>query len=161
MADENEEPKLGLQTPFHEAAASAARKALDEIVKNWEGALAGQDSDAVHDLRVGTRRLRAVLSVYEHAFSPEEFRRAERTMSKLTDALGPARDTDVLIEHLDTALAALNDSDEAEKVGLRAYIDHLKQLRTRQQEVLERAMGKINLEQLDADLATAAKDSTD
>jgi CHAD domain-containing protein len=161
MSDQTDEQPLGLQTPFHEAAAAAARKAMGEIARNWEGALSGQDVEAIHDLRVGTRRLRAALSVYEHAFAPREFRRVERAMSQLTDALGPARDTDVLIEHVESVVAALGDKDEAEKLGLRTYIDHLKQQRSRHQEALDRAMCKIDVDQVTADLESAVIEQPD
>ena len=158
MDDQPREQAAGLQTPFGEAASSAAKKAMDEIARNWDGALSGQDVEAIHDLRVGTRRLRAALSVYEHAFPPRQFQRVEKAMSALTDALGPARDTDVLIEHLTSVVEALGESDEAEKVGLRAYIDHLTQQRAGQQAELDKAMCRIDLARITSDLATSASD---
>ena len=150
------EQNLGLDTPFPQAAAAAVRKAMVEIEKNWAGSLSGSDVEAIHDLRVGTRRLRAALSVYENAFPAKEFARVERAMSQLTDALGPARDTDVLIEHLLAVVNGLGESDEAERLGLRHYIDHLTQLRARQQADLDRAMCKIDLEKIAADLESVA-----
>jgi CHAD domain-containing protein len=148
MTESIENVKPGLDTPFRVAARAAVDKAMAEIEANWNGALSGDDVEAVHDLRVGTRRMRAALSVYEGAFSPAEFRRAERAMSELTDALGPARDTDVLIEHIEAVLAGLADADEAERVGLRYYIEHLKQLRARQQIALDKTLSKIDIQEV-------------
>src|SRR5450432_2104514 len=102
----------GLKTPFRSAAAIALQSALSEIEDNWKGALSGSNPDAVHDLRVGTRRLRAALSIYEAVFPVREFQRAEKAVAQLTDIFGPARDADVLIEHLEAAAVRYGKENE-------------------------------------------------
>ncbi len=161
MTDTQQDNSLGLKTPFHAAAASAVRKALQEIEQNWHGSLAGNDVEAIHDLRVGTRRLRAALSVYEAAFPPAEFRRIERTMASLTDALGPARDTDVLVEHLKAAQEQIDPMRESERVGLQSLIDSLDAQRSDQQKKLGKSMRKLDLEKLSADLASVEAGHSD
>lgn len=156
MPDTTAISNQGLRTPFHDAASAAVRKAFDEICSNWEGALGGVDVEAVHDLRVGTRRLRAALSVYEAAFPPREFARVERSMSALTDALGPARDTDVLIEHLEKVSGDSDAVDESERYGLRHLIGKLNEQRRMQQDELIHAMQCTDLEQISADLDSAS-----
>lgn len=155
-----EEVPIGLTAPFHQAAAIAVRKAMGEIHANWDGSLSGHDVEAIHDLRVGTRRLRAALSVYEDAFPAKQFARVERAMSTLTDALGPARDTDVLIEHLKSVLDSLEPTREAERVGLQHYIDHLEGERAKLQVALDKAMRKVDLEEVAADLESVAMESS-
>ena len=161
MTETQQDYSQGLKTPFHAAAASAVRKALQEIEQNWQGSLDGNDVEAVHDLRVGTRRLRAALSVYEAAFPPKEFQRIERTMASLTDSLGPARDTDVLIEHLKEAQGKIEPMRESERIGLQALIDTLDGQRLEQQKKLVKSMRKLNLEQLAADLASVEAGHSD
>jgi CHAD domain-containing protein len=153
MAEDNEDTaNLGFQTPFHDAAAAVTSATMDEIEKQWGGALSGEDVEAIHDLRVASRRLRAALSVYEDAFPAKEFRRAEKAMAQLTDALGPARDTDVLIEHLQKEIESLEPGREAEKTGLERYVRHLEAQRREQQILLDHAMRRLDLEKLSRDL---------
>ena len=61
-----------------------------------DGTLDG-DEDALHDMRVGSRRLRAALDVFAASFHGGEFRRLHRLTARLTDELGGVRDHDVML----------------------------------------------------------------
>ncbi len=60
----------------------------------------GTDPEAVHDMRVASRRLRAALAVFEPAFRHSDYYRLEKEVKQLTDSLSRARDLDVMIEEL-------------------------------------------------------------
>ena len=64
--------------------------ALAQMAGNVGGAIDGRDAEYLHQLRVGIRRLRTVLRVFE-------VRRLERRLRKLTRPLGAARDLDVFV----------------------------------------------------------------
>src|SRR5678815_199736 len=57
---------------------------------NVAGAIDGRDPEYLHQLRVGTRRLRTVLRIFKA-------KQLERRLRKLTRSLGEARDWDVFV----------------------------------------------------------------
>jgi CHAD domain-containing protein len=70
---------------------------FEAMQENEKGAAAGEDPEALHDMRVATRRMRAVLRVlgpYLREGNPTEVRRGLRAVAQ---SLGSVRDLDVLI----------------------------------------------------------------
>ena len=65
------------------------------------------DTRSVHQARVATRRLREALPVLRTSVSGPALSRVRRQVRKMTRALGPVRELDVSIQHLDD-LAAQN-----------------------------------------------------
>ncbi|MFA6133083.1 MAG: CHAD domain-containing protein [Phycisphaerae bacterium] len=61
----------------------------------------GQDADAVHDMRVASRRLRMALGLFEPCL-PQQAAQWRREARRLTRALGQARDLDVQIEFVES-----------------------------------------------------------
>jgi hypothetical protein len=69
----------------------------------WEAipvALAGEDIEGVHDVRVASRRLRAAMDVAAPVFPRPWYKALHRTAKEITGALGEVRDRDVLLEAL-------------------------------------------------------------
>lgn len=87
---------------------------IDQILRNETPVVAGLPN-GVHQMRVGVRRLRAVLSAFGRML-PDEPRRALSAEARwLADALGAARNLDVFDKSLlQPALAAFDDPREAE-----------------------------------------------
>lgn len=71
------------------------REALDHVLANVPGTLAGRDPEYLHQLRVGTRRLRAALRVFGGTMQEADVRELRRGLRKLSEVSGPARDWDV------------------------------------------------------------------
>lgn len=81
-----------------DASKAILRSCLGQIVANQAPAHAGMDNEGVHQMRVGVRRLRAVLDGLARLL-PRKRRRTLRTeFIWLARELGPARDWDVFIE---------------------------------------------------------------
>lgn len=59
------------------------------------------DAEAVHDMRVATRRLRVALSNFATCFAPENRREMRRQLGHLAAVLGAVRDLDVILEELE------------------------------------------------------------
>jgi len=59
----------------------------------------GEDSEAIHDMRVATRRLRAAMSLFRTILSPR-FERVRDELKWIAQTLGEARDLDVQITQL-------------------------------------------------------------
>lgn len=71
----------------------------------------GLDPEAVHNMRVATRRLRALLRLFRR-FLPASAMRVRRELAWLADALGPVRDLDVQLQALIGVCTQAHVSDE-------------------------------------------------
>jgi CHAD domain-containing protein len=125
---------------FIEAAHTSIRQQLHEMMSQLEGTRQGDDIEALHDMRVASRRLRAALSVFAAAFPPKPFTAIEKEVAKTTDALGAVRDGDVQIEFMQ---AAIDAAPESEKVGLKAFLAHLEQERDRERVLLVKELNRL------------------
>jgi CHAD domain-containing protein len=113
MAKARDIEGLGPDTPYVEAAARTVAVRADELWEHSEGVLDTSDIERVHDMRVATRRLRAVLEIYEACFDRAEFRSVLRDVKRLADALGERRDPDVELAALQSLEEALPRADAA------------------------------------------------
>lgn len=77
------------------------RKRLTAIERAWSAAREG-DPSGVHQLRVGSRRIREALPVMGDADRPRHLNRVRREVRSLTRALGPVRERDVSLRLLAT-----------------------------------------------------------
>jgi CHAD domain-containing protein len=92
--------ELDPSEPFARAAARIVRLRADEMMAEAEGVLDVLDIERVHDMRVATRRLRAVLELFAAAFATSDLKPVLRDVKALAGALGERRDPDVQIEAL-------------------------------------------------------------
>lgn len=84
---------------YRRLAADSILAQLDAIEARLDGARSG-DVEAVHKLRVASRRMRAALGVFKPTLPGEDRRRWRKEIRHLTRALGPGRDIDVQLEAL-------------------------------------------------------------
>ena len=87
--------------PYAIAAARVVRVRADELFEHSENVLDTSDIERVHDMRVASRRLRAVLEIFEPCFPQGDFKTVLRDVKALADALGERRDPDVHIEDME------------------------------------------------------------
>jgi CHAD domain-containing protein len=78
----------------------------------------GGDDKAVHDARVATRRLAAILDVWKEEMAPKPRRRARRALRRLRRRLGAAREREVSLEQIDHALGEAVGEDAAALAAL-------------------------------------------
>ncbi len=64
------------------------------------GTIKGEDPEALHDMRVAARRLRAVLRIFRDCFPKKTFKRQDERLTSLVRALGAVREQDVFIDVL-------------------------------------------------------------
>ncbi len=95
----------------------AARSCLAQMRANEASARLGRDPEGIHQLRVGLRRLRALVAAYRDMLAPEAHALLSRELRWLQQELNPVRDWDVFIsgtlEPLTSRLPALRQSVEA------------------------------------------------
>jgi CHAD domain-containing protein len=98
---------------------------LDKLLAHTEGAKSGQDTNAIHQMRVWSRRSRAALDVFGMCFTgktAQAFAKMEAEVKNVTSALGAARDLDVMLE----TLGKLAESLPAEqRNGVESLAAHL------------------------------------
>ncbi len=110
-----------------------------------EEVLKHEDIEAVHKMRVASRRLRAVLDAYETACDARRFKRVYRRVKEIADILGEARDTDVMVEGLQQRLE--REPEEA-RPGIQWLIDRLSAYREAHQKKLEAFLRMLDDETL-------------
>jgi triphosphatase len=79
-----------------DAFRAIGRSALRHISGN-AAAVARSDSEGVHQMRVGLRRLRAAISLFSKLLGGKETERIKSELKWLTEELAPARDLDVYV----------------------------------------------------------------
>jgi CHAD domain-containing protein len=104
------EIELSPAEPYARAAAQIVRVRAAELFEQAEGVLDTEDIERVHDMRVASRRLRAVLEVFAPCFPKGPYRSVLRDVKRLADALGERRDPDVHLAAMQKLAATLPDS---------------------------------------------------
>lgn len=90
---------------------SALERSYAELVEYEPVVLEGRDPEAVHRMRVATRRLRSDLGTFEPLLNRTWTATLRADLRWLTGDLGAVRDIDVLHERLARACAQLPDGD--------------------------------------------------
>ncbi len=133
-----------------ETFVQAGRRLLIERARKmaeWRDAvLKNKDVEAVHKMRVASRRLRAVLDAYEAICAPGPYKKVYRLVKRTADALGEARDTDVMIQHLQ---GRLEHAPQEEQAGLHWLIQRLSTYRQSYQKKLTLSMQKFDVDKLE------------
>jgi CHAD domain-containing protein len=101
-------------------------------LRKLESAAAEGDEEAIHDMRVAIRRIRAALRIAGPQYKRKVVRSFRADLRDLADRLGAARDLDVILNH---GLAfAGRQAPDAPKLD--AWLDHLKSRRASAQQAL-------------------------
>jgi CHAD domain-containing protein len=113
MAKPRDIPDLHGADSFAAAAAKVVAVRAQELAEHSENVLDTTDIERVHDMRVATRRLRAVLEIFAPCFPKREHREILTEVKALADALGDRRDPDVHIAALETFAESARPSSRA------------------------------------------------
>ncbi len=121
-----------------EAGRKVMRFHFARLLANEEGTRQGQDIEALHDMRVATRRLRAAFDVFGEAFETGTLKSYLKGLRATGRALGGVRDLDVFMDKSRRYLDALPKEQrqglgplfqewevqrEAKRVEMLAYLD--------------------------------------
>jgi CHAD domain-containing protein len=97
---ESESAPLSPDTPPGAALGYALLAQQRSLLDHDPGTRLGEDAEDLHQMRVATRRARAFLRVARPLVDPTWAEGLRGELGWLGSALGPARDADVLLEHL-------------------------------------------------------------
>jgi CHAD domain-containing protein len=89
-----------LPRPPEEGARRLALSHLDQAARARPRLADPADAEALHDFRVGLRRLRSCLKAYDAQLAGSLSKKLRRRLKRLAGATGPGRDTEVQIEWL-------------------------------------------------------------
>jgi CHAD domain-containing protein len=124
---------------FAEAAALTVGVRAEEVFEHSENVLDVTDIERVHAMRVATRRLRAVLEIFQPAFPARSHRAVLREVKALADALGERRDPDVQlaalegVEGVDAFVQRLRAEQASGNEQLAARLRHIEEIDLRGQ----------------------------
>lgn len=138
------------QTTFREYGYQVVGERLAAMLSHADAVRKAEDIEALHDMRVASRRLRAALSLFQDAFPARPFRRFDADIKAVTDALGEARDLDVMIEALEKIETAM---DESERSGLHSFLERKRSRRARLQRAVIAAIDRVEALDLPGRLA--------
>ncbi len=117
------------------------RRYFQKMLEQERGVRADTDIEFVHDMRVATRRLRALFPLVEEVAPVKPVQACRRGTRKIARVLGSVRDGDVFLKQITTAM---QDMPEAQREGMQPLTDALRQDRaaafTRLIEVLDSAV---------------------
>ena len=122
MARARPVPGLSGAEAFRSAAGRVVAVRAQELWEHAAGVLDTEDIERVHDMRVATRRLRAVLEIFAPCFPRKAHHEVLRDVKRLADALGERRDPDVQITALRAHARAVPAADRA---GVASLVDRL------------------------------------
>src|SRR5689334_4010257 len=153
MAKARDIEGLHASMPFAEAAAATVAVRAEELFEQSENVLDITDIERVHDMRVASRRLRAVLEIYAPCFPRTQFKPLLREVKDLADALGERRDPDVLLDRLAELEAAL---PKANAPGIEAFAAPVREEQERGNATLAAALERAERTDLKGRLALLA-----
>jgi CHAD domain-containing protein len=142
-------PDIFPRDSYRSVAAKTVAVRTDELFARHEEVLEVHDIEALHDMRVATRRLRAALEVFEPCFPRQSFRRALAEIKRLADALGERRDRDVQIEWLEDYARERSGEERAAILG---FVEELRAEQAAANDVLAELLEDVRQEDLEGRL---------
>jgi CHAD domain-containing protein len=131
-------PPIRADEPMSEAGRKLMLLHFTRVMQNEEGTRAGEDPEALHDMRVATRRVRAVFLLFTPYFASGALAPFQKRLRRTGRVLGAVRDLDVLLGKargyaaslpseqsagLEPLLADWQRQREAGRKELTAYLD--------------------------------------
>ena len=129
---------LAADDPMSEAGRKVLSVHFNRMLANETGTRLGEDPEALHDMRVATRRMRAALAIFAPHYTEKALRPLLKGLRRTGRTLGAVRDLDVLLEKarayaaelptedavsLDPLIAAWESTRDRARCAMLAYLD--------------------------------------
>src|SRR4030095_3319930 len=101
MAKARKIPYLNPNQPLNVCLQKILRTRFDEMVSFEQSTIDGSDIESLHDMRVASRRVQAVLKIFRGAFPIKKFKAEYAEIRGLIRELGEVRDYDVFIDKIE------------------------------------------------------------
>jgi len=139
---------LGPQTPPRWCARELILERAAELARHEKGTRSGEDIEALHDMRVASRRLREALEIFQACFPPKSYGRLYERVRRITRALGRARDADVAVDYFAKTLA--ENQSVIEQVALQDILRRFARRQARRRAEMQRELDKVQPAELQA-----------
>jgi CHAD domain-containing protein len=143
------EPPALLPTPQTAPCICARQLIMEraaELVRHEAGTRAGEDIEALHDMRVASRRLREALEIFQFCFPPKTYDRLYERVRRVTRALGQARNADVAVAYFSELLSA--SENLLEQVALQDILRRLAKCQARARAAMQKELDKVRPDDL-------------
>lgn len=111
MAKAKKIPGLDPERPLAEGLLKILRTRFDEMTAHEQGTVDGSDIEALHDMRVASRRVQAVFKMFRGVFPKKKFKAEYNELRLLIRSLGEVRDYDVFIDKIEKMKADVSERD--------------------------------------------------
>jgi exopolyphosphatase/pppGpp-phosphohydrolase len=145
------------QETFAQSAQRVLLARLHTMLEWSEEVIKHEDIEAVHRMRVASRRLRAALDAYQACCDSKHFASVYRQVKEAANALGEARDADVMLHYLSEQLEGLTKDEQA---GVRWLMARLQGHRQQQQQHLDNFLHNFDGEKLEHHLKASVRERT-
>ena len=129
------------EEPFAEFGRDILPEYTKKFLKWPDDVRKQEDPEAVHKMRVASRRLRAVLDAFEACADPASVKKINGRVKKLADTLGTVRDIDVMISGLSSYMQGIASE---EQVGVRWLIDRLQTYHQQEEQTLDAELQNLD-----------------
>jgi CHAD domain-containing protein len=109
-------------TPIGRVGLAVLRRQFAALLAREPGTRLGDDSEALHDMRVASRRLRAALSLFADVLPPSVANLID-DLRWIGHTLGAVRDLDVQLEQLEGWLSGIAETDSEALATVRALLE--------------------------------------
>ena len=113
-----------------------------ELENELGDALTGQDIEAIHNMRVASRRLRNGINLFGDCFPTKKKKMWNSEIRKITRSLSNARDLDIQIKYINQVYE--NSLETTYKPGYRRLLLRMKQRRIKAQEKANKTLNKFH-----------------
>ncbi len=135
---------IGPATPVGVAAVTVLSTKMQPLFELEDAALSGTDMDAVHDMRVASRRSREAISIFAPLYREADMAEPLASVKAVTKALGAVRDADVFIDHL--ADLSRSTQDVGQKLALAYFIAWRQAERSRDLVRMRERLARLDLD---------------
>lgn len=111
MAKAKKIPGLDPNKPLEVSLPKILRTRFDEMTSHEQGTIDGSDIETLHDMRVASRRVQAVLKIFRGIFPKKNFKSEYAELRLLIRSLGDVRDYDVFIDKLEKYKSTSSEKD--------------------------------------------------
>jgi CHAD domain-containing protein len=116
-------PGIQADDPMSEAGRKTFRFHYRRMLHHEPGTRLGEDIEALHDMRVATRRMRAAFRIFGDYFDPEVTAPYLKGLKRTGRTLGAVRDLDVFHQKVQAYVNSLPPSQGAGLQGLLSVLD--------------------------------------
>jgi len=129
---------------------------LQKLTRSLRAACAERSVDAIHDLRVASRRLRAFGVTFQDVLESKSQERLHQSLRSVAKAVGSLRDRDVQIGLI--AARAEQPSSELERAGADYLLEQLDSQRARSAKRARKRLRRLDVESVSRHVRRAARD---